>query len=88
MPCIYDESPEEIEEGRVREILASKEYKKLKKELNLTTRLLCSVCRDMEGMGCIAIQPYQKSELSEWWRKHKQMDARKRKEQNETTTSN
>lgn len=48
MPCRYDPTPEELAEARAQDVLNSKAYKSLKKELDLTTRLLCSVLGEIE----------------------------------------
>lgn len=67
MPCMW-EGPED-------------EARRLVKELNETTRMLCGVCRSLEQSG----HPIPEvSGLKAWWERHKRADqARKAKEDEE-----
>jgi hypothetical protein len=43
-------------------------------ELNLTTRLLCGLCRQVEAGGLVQLD----AETAEWWQRHKKTDADRR----------
>lgn len=68
MPCRYDPTPEELAES-ARNLAEAQ--KKQKDELDLVTRLLCKLTKEVPS-------PYLKDpELVKWMESHKIMDARR-----------
>lgn len=90
MPCRYDESPEDIRRAKLareeKEKAEKRRVRNLKRELDLATRLLCSVCGSLErasGHIKLGSDLLRDPELTEWWEKHKAADELRRKREAE-----
>lgn len=72
MPCRYDPTPDEIAASKAarleKERLEKENQRKLQRELDRATRLLCEVMRsyDLENPS---------AELQKWWQEHEKKDA-------------
>lgn len=74
MPC-YDTSY-----GEDYSLELKKRSKRLKKRLDLTTRLLCSLCKALEkSKQKEIIDTVSSGDLGTWWKNHKKIDARKKR---------
>jgi len=62
MPCAYHETPYDRQLSHERA------------ELDLVTRLLCSVCENVDVSDIILAADL---ELQEWWAKHQRLDAKR-----------
>ena len=57
------------------------DLRKLEVRLNKVTRLLCALCRSLEGTAYAnLVQSLEKGELGKWWLKHKKDDEKRVKE--------
>lgn len=73
MPCRYDETPAEIEQ---RQKAAHDTRAKMKRDLDLLTRLLCGTMKQMSPMQVQTLYSLV-PELKEWWEDHKLKDAKR-----------
>lgn len=63
---------------------SDKELRVNKKEFDLVTRLLCSLCRFLEKLGMAkTITEIENGELETWWQAHKKMDAEREAKETE-----
>ena len=74
MPCEYDDCGESERE--------------LKKELDLATRLLCTLCKLVENGGYTGFIKNSGQELVDWWAKHKKMDRKREAREKEELQEN
>lgn len=79
MPCTYYgpstglyDADAQTERARLAE-----ERDKYKKELDLVTRLLCSLIKNVQDRNDFDIDAIEDGELAKWWKKHVKMDAKR-----------
>lgn len=71
MPCRSYSPEDEKELLRAKKAKRDQKTKKVIKDLNLATRLLCEICRDLDPED-------MSPQLKKWWKRHEVCDAKRR----------